>query len=52
MKNVTENVIQRYIIDASASVEYLLRTPLGLELAKLLSGRYLYQCLKHGRPHP
>ena len=31
----------RYVIDASAAVEYLLRTPLGLQLADLLEDAFL-----------
>ena len=31
----------RYVIDASAAAEYLLRTPLGLKLADLLEGAFL-----------
>ena len=31
----------RYVIDASAAVEYLLRTPLGLKLADAIEGAFL-----------
>jgi predicted nucleic acid-binding protein len=31
----------RYVIDASAAAEYLLRTPLGLRLADLIEGAFL-----------
>jgi predicted nucleic acid-binding protein len=31
----------RYVIDASAAAEYLLRTPLGLKLADLIVGAFL-----------
>jgi predicted nucleic acid-binding protein len=31
----------RYVIDASAAAEYLLRTPLGLKLADLIEGAFL-----------
>jgi predicted nucleic acid-binding protein len=31
----------RYVIDASAAAEYLLRTPLGLKLAGLIAGTFL-----------
>jgi len=31
----------RYVIDASAAVEYLLRTPLGLKLADVIEGAFL-----------
>jgi predicted nucleic acid-binding protein len=31
----------RYVIDASAATEYLLRTPLGLTLADLIAGAFL-----------
>jgi len=31
----------RYVIDASAAVEYLLRTPLGLKLANAIEGAFL-----------
>jgi len=31
----------RYVIDASAAVEYLLRTPLGLKLADTIEGAFL-----------
>lgn len=31
----------RYVIDASAAAEYLLRTPLGLKLADLIAGTFL-----------
>ena len=31
----------RYVIDASAAAEYLLRTPLGLKLADLIAGAFI-----------
>ena len=31
----------RYVIDASAAAEYLLRTPLGLKLADLIGGAFI-----------
>jgi predicted nucleic acid-binding protein len=31
----------RYVIDGSAAVEYLLRTPLGLKLADLIAGAFI-----------
>ena len=31
----------RYVVDASAAAEYLLRTPLGLKLAALIEGAFL-----------
>jgi predicted nucleic acid-binding protein len=31
----------RYVIDASAAAEYLLRTPLGLKLADLMAGAFI-----------
>ena len=31
----------RYVIDASAAAEYLLRTPLGLKLADLIEGAFI-----------
>ena len=31
----------RYVIDAAAAAEYLLRTPLGLKLADLLAGAFI-----------
>ena len=36
----------RYVIDASAAAEYLLRTPLGLKLADLIAN------LERGFAHP
>lgn len=33
--------MNRYVIDASVAVEYLLRTPLGLKLAPLIEGAFL-----------
>jgi predicted nucleic acid-binding protein len=32
----------RYVIDASAAAEYLLRTPLGLKLADLIAGAFIF----------
>jgi predicted nucleic acid-binding protein len=34
--------VNRYVIDASAAAEYLLRTPLGLRLADLIEGAFLF----------
>jgi predicted nucleic acid-binding protein len=31
----------RYVIDASAAAEYLLRTPLGIKLADLMAGAFI-----------
>lgn len=31
----------RYVIDASAAAEYLLRTPLSLKVADLIAGAFL-----------
>lgn len=33
--------MSRYVIDASAATEYLLRTPLGLKLADVIEGAFL-----------
>jgi predicted nucleic acid-binding protein len=33
--------VSRYVIDASAATEYLLRTPLGLKLADVIEGAFL-----------
>jgi predicted nucleic acid-binding protein len=33
--------VNRYVIDASAAAEYLLRTPLGLKVADLIAGAFL-----------
>jgi predicted nucleic acid-binding protein len=33
--------VSRYVIDASAATEYLLRTPLGLKLADAIEGAFL-----------
>lgn len=33
--------MSRYVIDASAAAEYLLRTPLGLKMADLVEGAFL-----------